>query len=82
MPNTPQPMTGGERLRETSAASAPAAAISVDLDLLHRVEANMEWLVAAARRHCGSEPESYGIADAEDALAELRGILRGVAPAG
>lgn len=82
MPNTPQPMTEGERLRETSAASAPAAAIPVDQKVLRRVEANMEWLLAAARPHCGSEPESYGISDAEDALAELQGILRGVAPDG
>jgi hypothetical protein len=65
-------MTDGERLRETSAASAPAAAVPVDLDLLHRVEANMEWLVAAARPHCGSEPESYGISDAEDGSPSFR----------
>lgn len=67
---------------DTSAASGQAAAIPVDLAVLHRVEANMEWLLAAARPHCGSEPESYGIADAEDALADLQGILRGVAPDG
>lgn len=66
----------------SAAASGPAAAIPVDLDVLHRVEANMEWLVAAARPHRGSEPESYGISDAEDALAGLQGILRGVAPDG
>jgi hypothetical protein len=65
---------------DTSApASGPAPAIPVDLDVLHRVEANMEWLLAAARPHCGSEPASYGISDAEDALAELQGITRGLA---
>lgn len=57
----------------TAAASGTAAAIAVELDVLRRVEANMEWLVAAARPHCGSEPESYGISDTEDALAELTG---------
>lgn len=66
----------------SAAASGPAATIPVDPDVLCRVEANMEWLLAAARPHCSSEPESYGIADAEDALAELQGILRGVAPDG
>ena len=66
----------------SAAASGPAASIPVGLDVLHRVEANMEWLLAAARPHCGSEPESYGISDAEDALAELQDILRGVAPNG
>lgn len=66
----------------SAAASGPAAAIPVDLDVLRRMEANMEWLLAAARPHCGSEPESYGISDAEVALAELQGILRGVAPDG
>lgn len=54
----------------------PAAATPVDLAVLRRLDANITWLVAAARPLCGSEPESYGIADAEAAHAELQEILR------
>ena len=66
---------GGNPAAPTAAAPAPHECVCVSLDTLRLLEANVAWLVAAARPHCTSEPESYGLADAEAAHAQLREIL-------
>ena len=66
---------GGNAAAPTAAVPAPDACICVRLDTLRLLEANLAWLVAAARPHCTSEPESYDLADAEAAHAQLREIL-------
>lgn len=57
----------------------PRRSVQIDADLLHRIEANMAWLLRIAAPHCGSEPESYDLADAAAAHADLAAILAGAA---
>jgi hypothetical protein len=49
--------------------------VGIERTLLARIEANLAWLIAAAPPHLSSEPESYGLADAAAAQAELAAIL-------
>lgn len=53
----------------------PRRSVQVDAELLHRIEANMAWLLGIATPHCGSEPESYDLADATTAQSDLAAIL-------
>jgi hypothetical protein len=68
---------------ESRAGSRPGgrgtpSRIAVDADVLRRIEANMAWLIRAARPSCGSEPESYDLDNAAAAHADLQRILAGV----
>ena len=56
-------------------APAPSRRVTADAEVLRRVEANMAWLLRTARPHCGSEPESYDLADAVAAHADLQRLL-------
>jgi hypothetical protein len=57
------------------APSEATETVAVDPDVLRRVEANLARLLALAAPHCASEPESYDLADAEAAHAELVSVL-------
>lgn len=56
------------------------ATLAVDTSMLRRVEANLARILVLARPACASEPESYDLADAEAAHAELRAAIRQPTP--
>lgn len=65
----------------TPAPALPAIPATLAVDtILGRVEANLARMLVFARPACASEPESYDLADAEAAHAELQAAIRQPTP--